>query len=111
MPKVGLFGEALNRSANYRPGHDFRIVMKKLAGDDHKTKPENKNFDNAVEICRNWASYEPVTERQKIKPSTVLSCPCMESEIEDLKSGIENLQGEIYAKVRKTYFFLESFIY
>ena len=98
MPKIGLFGEALNRSAKYRPGHDFRVVMKKLANENSKIRPENNNIDKSAEICRNWASYEPVNDRQKIKPSSVLSCPCMVSEIEDMKSGIENLKGEIYAK-------------
>lgn len=96
MPKIGVFGEAMNRTAEYRPGHDLRVVMRNLAAVTNYKKPSIE-----AEICRSWATNEPLTNEQKVSPSEVLTCPCMESEIGDLKAGIENSggdEGDIYAK-------------
>ena len=95
LPKIGLFGEAMNKTAKYRPGRDLRVVMKHLA------KPTKQTSLTEAEICRNWAKYEPVIENQKVQPSKTLSCPCMESEIEDTKIGIESIHGEIHARDAK----------
>ena len=88
MPKIGVYGGALNRTADYQAGRDLRVVMRNLGVTGAK-KQKEQSTSQAERFCRNWVASESGLKADK-PPSTLLSCPCIESELEDWKNALES---------------------